>query len=99
MEDVRPVYSSNGDTSVMSVKDWVITLLITAIPLVGFIMLFIWGFGSDTNANKRNWAKGTLILLAIVTVLYFIVFVVFMGLIFSGGSELSDSLRELENMN
>lgn len=42
MEDVRPVYSSNGDTSVMSVKDWVITLLITAIPLVGFIMLFIW---------------------------------------------------------
>ena len=44
--------------SVMSIKDWVITLIITAIPLVGFIMLFVWGFGSGTNENKANFAKG-----------------------------------------
>lgn len=99
MEDVQQVYSRAEDTSVMSIKDWVITLFITAIPLIGIIMLFVWAFGSDTNANKRNWAKGTLILLAIVVVLYFIVFVVIMSIVFSGGSELSEGLRELENMN
>ena len=99
MEDVQQTYSRAEDTSVMSVKDWVITLLITAIPIVGIVMLFVWAFGSDTNLNKRNWSKGALILAAIVAVLYFIVFVVFMSLLFTGGSEISDGLRELENMN
>jgi hypothetical protein len=45
----------------ISVKDWIITILITAIPLVGLIMLFVWGFGSDTHPSKANWAKATLI--------------------------------------
>lgn len=99
MEDVQQVYGRPEDTSVMSVKDWVITLLITAIPLVGIVMLFVWAFGSDTNLNKRNWSKGALVLAAIVAVLYFIVFVLFMSLFFSGASEISDGLRELENMN
>ena len=40
----------------MSVGDWFITILITAIPLVGIIMLYI---------NKANWAKATLIWYAI----------------------------------
>lgn len=99
MEDVQQAYSRAEDTSVMSIKDWVITLFITAIPLVGFVMLFVWAFGSDTNLNKQNWAKGTLILVAIIAALYFIVFVLFMSLIFSGGSELTETIRELENMN
>ena len=49
----------------MSVGDWFITILITAIPLVGIIMLFIWAFSTDTNINKANWAKATLIWYAI----------------------------------
>ena len=53
------------DSSVMSVKDWVITMLITSIPIVGFIMLFVWGFGSGTNQNKANYAKATLIWIAV----------------------------------
>ena len=34
----------------MSVGDWVITFLITAIPFVNFIMLFVWAFG---DGNKK----------------------------------------------
>ena len=49
----------------MSVGDWFITILITAIPLVGIIMLFIWAFSTDANINKANWAKATLIWYAI----------------------------------
>jgi len=38
----------------MSMKDWIITLLISYIPLVGFIMLIVWAFDSTTNVNKRT---------------------------------------------
>ena len=69
----------NQETTVMSVKDWVITILIAAIPLVGFIMLFVWGFGSGTNPNKANWATAALIWFAIFTVLYVVFGVAFFG--------------------
>ena len=42
------------EAQVLTVKDWIITILITAIPLVGFIMLFVWAFGSNENPNKSN---------------------------------------------
>ncbi|TRX58634.1 hypothetical protein FNH22_12190 [Fulvivirga sp. M361] len=72
----------NQETTVMSVKDWVITLLISAIPLVGFIMMFVWAFGSGTNPNKANWAKGALIIVAIFFVLYFIFIALFGAALF-----------------
>ena len=61
-----------SDAPVLSTKDWVITLLISFIPLVGFIMLFVWAFGSNENPNKANWAKATLIWMAIACVLIFL---------------------------
>nr|NQU92859.1 hypothetical protein [Bacteroidota bacterium] len=45
----------------MSVGEWFVTILITAIPLVGIIMLFVWAFSGNTNVNKANWAKASLI--------------------------------------
>lgn len=67
----------SNSVSVLSVKDWVITLIITAIPLVGFIMLFVWGFGSGTNQNKANFAKGALVVYAIFIGLYLLFFMIF----------------------
>lgn len=64
-------------TSTLSTTDWLITLIITAIPIVGFVMLFVWAFGSDTNENKANWAKATLIIYAISVVLAIIFFTIF----------------------
>ncbi len=61
----------------MSVKDWLITLVIVAIPLVGFIMLFVYAFSDSENVNRKNWAKANLILLAIIFALVFLVFVIF----------------------
>lgn len=58
----------------VTLGEWMITMLITAIPLIGIIMLFVWGFGSNTNPNKANWAKATLIWCAIAIVLYFLFF-------------------------
>ena len=56
----------------ISVGEWVITIIIIAIPIVGFIMLFVWGFGSNTQPSKANWAKATLIMIGISIVLSFL---------------------------
>lgn len=65
----------NQQTNVLSTKDWVITLLISFIPMVGFIMLFVWAFGSNENPNKANWAKAMLIWFAIGCAIFFVLWV------------------------
>ncbi|WP_267740023.1 hypothetical protein [Myroides injenensis] len=55
----------NPKESVMSVGDWIVTLLIMLIPLVNIVMLFVWGFDSNGNRNRANWAKAQLIFMAI----------------------------------
>jgi len=51
---------------IMSTKEWVITILLTAIPIVGIILLFVWAFGDGENPNKKNWAKANLLTVVIV---------------------------------
>ncbi len=62
----------------LTVGDWIITSIILAIPIVGFIMLFVWGFGSNTQPSKANWAKATLIMIGIS----FVIMLLFFGSIF-----------------
>jgi len=47
----------NANQKPMSVKDWLITLLLMAIPIVGIVLLFVYAFGNNENVNKQNWAK------------------------------------------
>ena len=76
----------NSTESVMSVKDWLITMLIVSIPLVGFIMIFVWAFGDNTNKNKANWAKASLLLILIILGIYAALFLTFGAALFIGSS-------------
>lgn len=67
----------------LTVGDWLITLLIQAIPIVGFVMLFVWAFGGDTHPSKKTWAQATLIFLAIGAVLAIIFFALVGGIFMS----------------
>ncbi len=49
----------------VSTGDWVITLLILAIPLVNIIMALVWAFGDGYKTSKSNFAKAYLIWLVI----------------------------------
>ena len=62
----------------MSIGDWIITSIILAIPIVGFVMLFVWGFGGNTQPSKANWAKASLIMIGISVVITLL----FLGSIF-----------------
>jgi glycopeptide antibiotics resistance protein len=70
----------NRTAPVLSLGDWIITFIILAIPLVNIIMLFVWGFSSNTNPNKQNFAKATLIIYLVAIVCFFL----FGGLAFFG---------------
>jgi hypothetical protein len=60
---------------VMSLMDWVVVLILTALPIVNIIMLIIWTVGENVNPNKKNYARAALIMTAISIVF----FVAFMG--------------------
>jgi len=45
----------------MSLGDWIISVIITKLPLIGFIMLIVWAVDKNTDVNKSNWAKSELI--------------------------------------
>ncbi len=73
----------NGSYKPMSVTDWVITFIISYIPLVGIVMLFVWAFGDGTHPSKKTWAQALLIFALIMFVLGIIFFIIFWTVIAS----------------
>ncbi|ALC88267.1 hypothetical protein AM499_15455 [Bacillus sp. FJAT-22090] len=65
----------------MSVGEWLLTMLIMIIPIVNIVMLFIWGFGNPDP--RRNYARASLIWMAISIGLIIIFYGVIFALIFS----------------
>lgn len=65
--------ASNNFESVVSLRDWMFTLFLISIPVVGFILLLVWAFDQNTKESKRNWAKATLLWGLIILVFYFVV--------------------------
>lgn len=61
--------------------DWIITILIKNLPLIGLIMLFVWAFGDGTEPSKKNWAKATLIWYAIGFVIFIVFLIMFWAFI------------------
>lgn len=71
----------------MSIGEWIITFIITYIPLIGLIMLFVWAFGDGTHPSKKTWAQASLIMIVIGIILMIIFFGIIasiIGSMFSG---------------
>ncbi|WP_010495241.1 hypothetical protein [Paenibacillus elgii] len=64
---------------ILTVKDWLITMLIMIIPLVNLIMLFVWAFGGGENPSKANYAKATLIWMVIGFAFSLVFMILFAG--------------------
>ena len=83
--------SSYSNTSEpLSVGQYILMFIVYAIPLVNIIMMFVWGFGSEPNLNRKNFARATLIIAAVGIVLW-IIFAVALGGIFSALIDSFDS--------
>ncbi|MCK5678206.1 MAG: hypothetical protein KAH72_06995 [Flavobacteriaceae bacterium] len=78
MENLTSQEQTNAQ--VLSVKDWAITIFITSLPLIGLVMLLVWAFSDDTNINKKNWAKGNLLIMLIILAIMFAFLFLFGGI-------------------
>ncbi len=65
----------------LSVGQYIGMFILSAIPLVGFILTLVWAFGSDVNKNKKNYARAVLIMALIAIGLSIIIALLFGGLI------------------
>ncbi len=77
----QPVYYQ--PQSDMSIGEWVGTLILTCIPLVGFICLIVWAASSsDEKKSRKNWAIAQLIVMAIAVVLSIALTIAFGSIMF-----------------
>ena len=53
---------------VLGMGEWLITLIVLAIPCVNIIMYFVWAFGNG-NENRKNFCRAGLIMMAVGIVL------------------------------
>ena len=72
-------YGPFVDNSPLSVGQYIVMFILMAIPLVNLIMLFVWGFSSSENTNRKNFARASLILMAIAIGLWIIVAIFIVG--------------------
>ena len=75
-ESASPAYLLDNDSAqgspyeVLSSWGFVGSMLLMAIPVVGFIITIVWASGGATNLNRRNLARGSLILMCLMSVIY-----------------------------
>lgn len=59
----------NNREEAVTVKDWLITMLVMMVPFVNVVMMFVWAFTDGTNKSKSNFFKASLIMMVISIVL------------------------------
>ncbi|WP_461812049.1 hypothetical protein [Faecalimonas sp.] len=81
-------YNPQGnDNDVMSVGEWLLTILATIIPCVGLVLYLVWAFGKNGNANRRNYCKAWLIYWLIQMVLTIIILIVVFAIVIPSSSQ------------
>lgn len=64
---------SARESQTITLGDWIITLIVLAIPIVGIVMLFVWGFSGSTPPSKQNYCRAALIIALAMFVLVFLI--------------------------
>jgi uncharacterized membrane protein YvbJ len=67
----------------LSVLQYLGIFLLSIVPIVGIVFIFIWAFGSSVNINKKNYCRAVLIMALISIVLSIIISITFGALLAS----------------
>ena len=75
--------SVSNSANEMTVGQWVLTLFLSGLGIIGLILLFVWAFGADTPTSKKNFSRAMLIWYAIA---YGLVILFYVGMFVCVGS-------------
>ena len=85
-----------GDNTPLGVVQYIIMMILQAIPLVGLIAMIIWAIGGQgSNVNRRNYARAYLVIQLIsivISILFGIIFAAFMPAVIQILEEISYSM-------
>lgn len=88
-QQIPPVYHPQMQSTSeppVGVGEWIGSMILRAIPVVGLIMMLVWSFSHSTNPSKRNWARAQLIIAIVSTLIGIVIGVIFvLANSFSGG--------------
>lgn len=70
-----PAYAPLHNNDPVSMGEWILNLIVLNVPIVGFIMTFVWGFGTSAKPSLRNFARAMLIFKVILFVLVVLLFI------------------------
>jgi len=71
-QSAQTYYPQQPMAPVMTMGQWLVSMLLMVIPLVNIILLIVWAVSSVENPNRRNWAKAQLVMMVVVIVLWFL---------------------------
>lgn len=71
----RPYSAANEE---MTVGNWLATIILTSLGIIGLILLFVWGFSDNVPKAKKNYCRAMLIMQAIALGLI-ILFMIILG--------------------
>ncbi|WMJ90048.1 hypothetical protein [Anaerocolumna sp. MB42-C2] len=90
---------STGNEKPISFGNWMGTMLLPFIPIVGIfiylVMMFVWAFGSDTPKSKKNWARASLIISVIAIILFVFMLTSTMMDIMNSGLSIEEYMNQL----
>jgi preprotein translocase subunit SecF len=75
----------------VSLGDWILTMILSSIPIVGLIMILVWAFGGGAKPSKKNYARALIIMAIIGIVLGIISSILFAGAFAALANNLSSS--------
>lgn len=68
-ESVREENRNDNKAEVLSMGDYLLMLILLAIPVVNFIVCILWIISGNGNPNRKNFAKAWLIIAVVGTIL------------------------------
>jgi phosphatidylserine synthase len=60
----------NENYEPISVSNWLLTFIVTAIPILNIVVILYWSLSKNTHPSKMNYARAMILLFVIGVVLY-----------------------------
>ncbi len=75
--EITEIQKMEKSNEIVSVGNWVGTIILSAIPIVNIIMLIVWLTSKKIPKSKKNWAIATIIFI-LIGLLVYVIFALFL---------------------